>query len=84
MPVVKLFALVLTVPVIELVPPAASVPLVGEAVNQLALLRTDQLIDAFPAFVSTKVMTGGLNGPPSYPEEMGPAPGFTIRIGPDV
>jgi hypothetical protein len=47
--------------------PAASAPFVGETLNQLPLLASDQFNTFVPAFSSVKKAGFGENGPPTGP-----------------
>ena len=65
----KLVATELTSTETVALPPPARVPLVGETVNQLAVLDRAQLNAFVPAFSSVKEAGFGINGPPTGPLE---------------
>ena len=57
------------------VPPAASVPPLGEASSQLEVLARDQFSGAVPILVKEKVSFVVLNGPPMHPVASKPVAG---------
>src|SRR5271157_1981032 len=64
--------------------PAASEPLVGDKVSQLAVLVADQTIATPPVLLSVYVWLVGLNGPPAPPLELNPDSGLTASCAPKI
>jgi hypothetical protein len=80
LPAANPFALALMLTCTLVLAPPASVPLLGDTLNQLAVALAVQLKFEPPELVRPYRVLAGLNGPPVYPLEASPAVGLTPRF----